>query len=83
MGLKDKFMGWAQRKELERHGPQIRAEIDRLKSIRTLAELKAWGNEKGGALKTLSHERGPELLAFIKAEWARTISAVNKGRRDD
>ncbi|MBU1002083.1 MAG: hypothetical protein KKE73_06135 [Proteobacteria bacterium] len=83
MGLRDKFMGWAMRKELERHGPAIRAEIDRLKSIRTLAELKAWGSEKGGALKLLSRQRGPELLAFIKAEWARTSSAMNKGKRND
>lgn len=71
MGMRSKVLGWALKKEMERHGPAIRAEIDRLKSIRTMAELKAWGAEKGGALMVLTRERGPEFMAFIKAEWAR------------
>ncbi|WP_126378958.1 hypothetical protein [Desulfovibrio ferrophilus] len=79
--MRNKLLGWAMRKELERHGPAIRAEIDRLKSIRTLAELKVWGSEKGGALKVLAHERGPELLAFIKSEWARMRESYDKGGR--
>ncbi|WP_461208365.1 hypothetical protein [Desulfocurvus sp. DL9XJH121] len=69
--MKRKLLGWALRKELERHGPAIRAEIDELKSLRTLAEIKAWGAKKGGALGVLARERGPELLAYIKAEWRR------------
>lgn len=81
MGMKSKMLGWAMKKELERHGPAIRAEIDRLKSIRTLAELKAWGSEKGGALKVLTRERGPELLAFIKAEWARARAERDAGKK--
>ena len=80
MGMKKKFLGWAVRKELERHGPAIRAEINRLKSIRTLAELKVWGREKGGALGALTRERGPEVLAFIKAEWGRMRDNGGKGK---
>lgn len=71
MGMRSKVLGWALKQELKRHGPAIRAEIDRLKSIRTLDELKVWGREKGGALGVLARERGPELLAFIKQEWKR------------
>lgn len=71
MGMRSKFLGWALRKELERNGPAIRAEIGRLKSLRTLDEVKAWGREKGGELGVLARERGPELMAFIKAVWRR------------
>lgn len=75
-----KLLSWALRRELKRHEPAIRAEIDRLKAIRTLDELKVWGREKGGALGVLARERGPELMAFIKAEWARMRKESGRGR---
>lgn len=66
MTMKSKVIMWAVKRELERHGDDIRAEMDRLKSIRTLDELKSWAGEKGGALRELVRRHGPEVLAFVR-----------------
>lgn len=71
MGIRTKLLKMAVQRELERHGPEIRAEMDRLKNIRSLDELKVWGREKGGAIGVLVRNHGPVVLDFIKAEWGK------------
>lgn len=71
--MKAKFAMWAMRRELMRHSGEIRAEMDRLKAIRTLAELKVWGREKGGALGALVQSHGPQFFQLLKTELARKV----------
>lgn len=66
MTIKSKFIIWAVKRELARHEDDIRAEVDRLKGIRTLDELKAWSREKSGALSALVKSHGPIVLKYLR-----------------
>lgn len=71
MSMRHKLILWAVRRELREHGDEIRAELERLRAIRSLPELRAWAAEKGGALAGLVRRHGPRALELLRTELAR------------
>lgn len=69
--MKKRIIRWAIRKKIDEHSEEIQAEITRIRSLRSIAEFKAYGGEKGAELKKLWQERGPEIKRALKEEYAR------------
>jgi predicted NAD-dependent protein-ADP-ribosyltransferase YbiA (DUF1768 family) len=77
-GARTRLIRWAVRKKLEEHSEEIEAEMARIKSMRSVEEFKAYGREKGGELRKLWTERGPEVKRVLIEEYARFKVGRNK-----
>jgi len=83
MGAKSRLAGFMIRRTLAEHKDEIRAEIERVKSLRSRADISAWAREKGGELKELWRERGPEVKELLKREFIRLREDLAKGSDTD
>ena len=80
MSMKHTVILWAVRRALREHADEIRAELERLRGVRSLPELRAWAAEKGGALAGLVRRHGPRALAVLREELARRAPRGNGGK---
>ncbi|NJB67616.1 hypothetical protein GGQ74_001256 [Desulfobaculum xiamenense] len=71
MGLRTQLLGSLIRKQFEEHSDELRAEVDRVKSIRSVADAKTYAAEKGGEAKEMWREHGPAVKSAVRREWER------------
>ena len=76
------------KKKLEQHSDAIQAEIERVKGMRGLKEIKEYGLEKGGEFKVFMDERCPnlkerfpEIREKVKSGLTRVLK--DRGKRTD